>query len=422
MGAQYSFDDPLTVAVQSLLMKPMFLRLIGMLALVVFLAMMVLCVMSCGGRGVGKPSGAVRLSIRWPQTRDIPAATRSLRITAQTLVSDLNGGTKEDVTAADRVIPRPSGEQVSNLVLDHLPSVEVRIKAFAYTSSDGTGSAIAQGATDIHVPENLSVAATLTLTGDTITISVHPLNVALLVGESSAIAVTAKDSSNTEVDIDDVSRITFASSNDAIATVMKRTSGTDADVSAIGLGEATVHVSDTVGGQSFDIPVRVVSAPGCQQHVVTLNGLSKSELANAQLFDPNTSSAIASTSDGGVVAVDGVSGSAKSVDFYMIDAPEIIGTFQAIVSYRAVVAGNEPNISGSGTVTVSWPGGTNSYSDFAVHDVSVPITVRSGDIVKLEGRANAQSPEGGRASASYSVWISQVPDGVHVRDVFCSVQ
>ncbi len=66
---------------------------------------------------------------------------------------------------ASRVVARPEGQSTSQVVLDDLPSVKVRVTATAYAQANATGAALATGFIEVNVPENSSVSAQLTLNG-----------------------------------------------------------------------------------------------------------------------------------------------------------------------------------------------------------------------------------------------------------------
>lgn len=139
-----------------------FARYLLLLAAVLHLA-------SCGGSGeMNTQSGRVRLVIHWPETRTIPSATQSLRFTVVTLITNDDNQIVEKTQVKQQVVPRPSGETVSTVILEDLPSVKVRVKATAHESTDGTGATLAAGSVDLTVTQNSTVNASLELTGGTI--------------------------------------------------------------------------------------------------------------------------------------------------------------------------------------------------------------------------------------------------------------
>lgn len=136
-----------------------------------FLLLVVLLVASCGGSGnigVSAEGGRVKLVIHWPETREIPAATESLNFKVVTLIANDENEIVEKEQVKEQVVQRPTGQTVSTVVLEDLPSVKVRIKATAHESTDGTGAVLASGSVDITVSEAGTVNAAITLAGDVV--------------------------------------------------------------------------------------------------------------------------------------------------------------------------------------------------------------------------------------------------------------
>ena len=117
------------------------------------------------GCGSGAPAsrsgrGAIQVTIKWDAaSRLIPADTRSIRIRAQILEPDLGEITNE------LIVDRPQGQPVSNATLEDVPSVKVRLLASAHSEPNAGGSILAQGSSEVRVPENGSVPAVIVLNG-----------------------------------------------------------------------------------------------------------------------------------------------------------------------------------------------------------------------------------------------------------------
>jgi hypothetical protein len=125
-----------------------------------------LLVLGCGGTDPSidsDGSGSLQLKIQWPSTRDIPPATRSLRVTAKTLVKNDSGQKVEDKTVADKVVARPEDETSSTVILEDLPSVEVRIQVLAYASTEATGDPLAIGLKDTTISSGATTIIAITL-------------------------------------------------------------------------------------------------------------------------------------------------------------------------------------------------------------------------------------------------------------------
>jgi hypothetical protein len=125
------------------------------------LLVLLLPTLGCGGSGTTSAEvsgrGRVTLTITWPASRAIPAATRSIKIVAKVLEP------ADGSQVAEQVVQRPENQPTSQVVLDDLPSVKVRITATAFESTNGTGDVLASGSTEVDVPESNSVTANIVL-------------------------------------------------------------------------------------------------------------------------------------------------------------------------------------------------------------------------------------------------------------------
>lgn len=137
-------------------------RLIALLLLVLTLA---IGLVSCAGIGRSMHSGRGRLTltVRWPATRDIPPATRSLKLIVKTVIEKESGVKSEGVTVAEKLVSRPAGASTSTATLEDLPSVDVRVRVLAFASADGSGTALASGFSDVKITENGTTSAAVTL-------------------------------------------------------------------------------------------------------------------------------------------------------------------------------------------------------------------------------------------------------------------
>ena len=158
---------------------------------------------------------------------------------------------------------------------------------------------------------------------------------------------------------------------------------------------------------------------GCQEYKVQLGSQTATGRSTVRL-ESTGGSAIAFGSAGGVDSFAGVNGTARSIDFFKIDAHDIAAPFQAVVRYRAMLVDHNPDFPGkSVSITMAWPGGSQPYSELGTFDHDVPITLQHGDVVRLQGDASATSTEGVGASASYSIFLSDLPAGVRLIQANC---
>lgn len=137
------------------------MKKLSVLSLATLAATLFLSLASCGGNGTAPPAttGRVTLTVTWPSSRAIPEAARSIKIVAVSLQPD------KGVQVGQIVVARPDGQETSLAVLDKLPSVRVRLTATAHESVFGTGPILAQGTTEIVVPESNGIDASITLNG-----------------------------------------------------------------------------------------------------------------------------------------------------------------------------------------------------------------------------------------------------------------
>ncbi|MEO7244488.1 MAG: hypothetical protein ABIX12_04995 [Rubrivivax sp.] len=161
----------------------------------------------------------------------------------------------------------------------------------------------------------------------------------------------------------------------------------------------------------------------CPEHTVQLGSQSASGTGTAGL-NVGVASAIASASAGGVTSGGGLNGTARSADSYQIDAPAISGPFQAVVRFRAALVDLVPDFPGqSGSVTLTYPGGSQTFTEFNTVDRDIPITLHHGDVVRLQGEASATETSGvsdaAGAAASYSIFLTGWPAGVRLIEANC---
>lgn len=217
-------------------------------------------ILGCGGSGDSTPSnrGRLRVSIHWPSGRDIPPAAQSLKVTAVTLIQNESGQKVEDAEVGKKVVARPQGQATSDITLEDLPSVEVRVKVSAYASTDGSGTALALGTGDIQIPENGTANASITLHADIASIEPDPFDIEMLLNENRSIFMIPRLSDGTQTTIDE-SRWSFLSLQPGIATVTKRASpnGHIADVHALSRGTTAIQIRDSGTGLTVQVPVTV---------------------------------------------------------------------------------------------------------------------------------------------------------------------
>lgn len=140
------------------------------------IAPLVFLLAGCGGGGnVSKnisssaSRGSVAVTISWPtanqtKSREIPQETQSLAFTVLTLTKQPDETEyTEDVELRQLVVQRPEDAPTSEVLFEDLPSVRVRIKVTAHSSTDGSGGSLADGYADVTVEEDATVPAEIVL-------------------------------------------------------------------------------------------------------------------------------------------------------------------------------------------------------------------------------------------------------------------
>jgi len=145
----------------------------------------------CGGGGgasLPTPSkgGQAVFSVRWPvrTTRLIPAAANSLVVTIA----------QNGTTVATKTIPRPSGNQTStSTTLTDLPYGTLQVAVAAYPTTNGTGTAQANGTASMAVTNSTPGSVTVSLASTVARIDPFPAQSFLPLGQTESITASAFD-------------------------------------------------------------------------------------------------------------------------------------------------------------------------------------------------------------------------------------
>jgi hypothetical protein len=361
------------------------LRFLQILSILILASILALGLMSCGGSGSpSQNTGGVRLTVKWPATRDIPPATRSLRITATTLVKS-DGGTKvEDKSVGSRIVVRPENQTTSTVTLDDLPSVEVRVKVLAYASTDATGDPLAIGLKDATISSGSTTSIAITLHADVASIESDPESVTMEVGQTRSITMTAKELDGSITLIAD-SRFTYTSENTSIATVAKRSSpnGHIADITGVANGTTSIEVTDSTTGVSTTVPVTVQASSLCSSYFATAEGHT-----DTGFEDASVSGAYGFPHASFISIFGGGSAEGRAKSYVRVKAPTRVGPFS--IEFETQVELKDENPDGtsanSGQVSITWPGGSDTASSFfeGVRVKTHSIAVQHGDVLLIE--------------------------------------
>ena len=124
----------------------------------IFLSICLLMISSCGGHGKGSTTnldfsntGSVKVTIQWPEplSRDIPAATKSLKFNVSAIQGDPDADeeTVEWVEVLEQIFDRPLNDTRTEYLLDRIPKVKCKLELLAYSDFNGTGTLIASAQT-----------------------------------------------------------------------------------------------------------------------------------------------------------------------------------------------------------------------------------------------------------------------------------
>lgn len=207
----------------------------------------------CGGGHdnadrVSNRSGAVTVTIRWPVTRAIPEATRSIKLSAQVMEPE-NGPVVKEL-----VVPRPGGQTTSTATLEPVPSVKVRLLATAHASADGTGSVLARGSIDIQVPEDGAIPADIVM-GSITRVEIQLGAPQVRVGDSVGLSARAFDEQGNPVEVAPTSW-QWSIVPETVATIVP--GGAAAQVFGVAGGSAVAFVTLAEAGLSASVNVTVV--------------------------------------------------------------------------------------------------------------------------------------------------------------------
>ncbi|MEP6754538.1 MAG: hypothetical protein ABJA67_03470 [Chthonomonadales bacterium] len=202
----------------------------------------------CGGGGAATSGrGALIVTIHWPASRAIPADTQSVNFRVQVLEPD------EGLIVVQKVVARPTGQTLSQAVLDHVPSVKVRVMATAHRTTDGTGEVLASGTAEVRVTENGNVPVSITL-GAISRVEIQPAAISVTVNQSIQLSAHAFDSQGNEVTVASTSW-QWSITPGTIASIVP--SGNSAQVTGLATGGAIASVVLTEAGLSASTNVTV---------------------------------------------------------------------------------------------------------------------------------------------------------------------
>lgn len=188
----------------------------------------------CGGGGRQEAKGTFSVKFAWPAHagRVIPTAAQSIRV--QVL---------RNTTVTNEALLTPTAP-VANFT--EVPTGTVTVKAVAYPTAGGTGTALASAQTTQTITANgtASVSLTMASTIDHLDLTPDTINLALSGILTRQTTVTAYDTAGSVV-LMSPSDLTYSSTG--LSVFLVSPTGL---VTGVGVGNATLVVTDAVSGKS----------------------------------------------------------------------------------------------------------------------------------------------------------------------------
>ncbi len=284
-----------------------------------------------GGTGTSDPTrtqGTVQFSIVWPSpTRVIPAGAQSLTISIS------EGGT----IIQQQTVSRPQTGNTSTVFFRALPVGPATITIKAYPNPDGTGVVQGIGVQNVAIIAGQTISTTVDINSTIDHLDFSPNPLAIIVGQTAQLVVTAKDSSNNVVLVPP-GNFVFSLDNGTLATFDANGNFTGTNV-----GYGTITVTEKDSGQTITV-LLIVTIP-----VVVIPGDVTLTLLDTQQFRAITTGLSGTGVTWSVQEQGG--GTIDENGFYT--APRVPGVFHVIATSTA-----DPTKSGSATVTVEAGSGT----------------------------------------------------------------
>ncbi len=225
------------------------MRRASMVVLVVLTAAIFLVLSGCGGGSSAVPGkGDLKITVTFPpqpgevSPEAIPVATNSFRIR----ITDPVTG---DPLAADVIVSRAGGV-TQTVVIPGIRTGNTRLQAWAYTSLDGTGEAIARAETTVVVVQGEEVTAHLVLAALPFRVEVTPSPLSLEKTKTGKLTATVYDVDGNII----LGTFTFTWSSDNEGVAEADDSGL---VLASDKGSCKVSAQESVSGKTGSADVNV---------------------------------------------------------------------------------------------------------------------------------------------------------------------
>jgi len=201
-----------------------------------------------GGQPQSGGSGGIALKIIWPSeggTRLIPTATKSVKVEIIKVTNIL----------LTDVIPRQEGQSEVSRRYENLPVGSITVRVSAYSSTDGTGVALAKGQVDVDIQLNTYAPVSITMASTITTVEVTPNPATISVGEQLQMTATAKDEAGNIVMVPE-GGFSWESSNPGVASV-----DSNGLVTGLAEGSAVITATEKESGKSGSADISVTQLP-----------------------------------------------------------------------------------------------------------------------------------------------------------------
>lgn len=208
--------------------------------------------LGCGGGGSSSTTtdslGTARVTIKWPDaTRLIPTAANSVT------VSFLRGAT----VVASKTVARPDGGNTSTSIeFTGLPVQSLTLRAQAFPTTNGTGTAQASASKTVTIVANQSTEFPITMQSTIESITVSPSLSNIGIGGTVALTATPINVNGATVLVSDET-VTWSSSNSSVASV-----SSTGVVTGIAAGTTTIRFTESESGVTGVATVNVSTGLG----------------------------------------------------------------------------------------------------------------------------------------------------------------
>ncbi|RYG32208.1 hypothetical protein EON81_21180 [bacterium] len=205
----------------------------------------------CGGSGgtgtTAATTGRANLTIDWPvATRLVPVASNSIT------VSFLSG----TEVLQSKTVAKPEEGESSTVSFTDLPAGTLRLKAEAFPTAGGTGTAQASASQNVTIVADSSVELAITMAPNIRSFSIAPESPTVVAGESVSLSAVAKNASGATV-LTSSSTVGWSSGDTSIATV-----AANGVVTGVKAGTTQITVTDSESGVTGSVTLTVAIGTG----------------------------------------------------------------------------------------------------------------------------------------------------------------